>query len=285
MPRRPVAAALILAAAVLAPIASASTDEGGRKMHTVYGGQTLGKIAHRYNVTIDDLCRVNGIRYGAPIHPGQRIVIPDGSEDALPAGRQGHGKARWQDYAGPPKKRGVLTLQTPNAKWRGLVLSRRGHLLPRAREAVEKMLASWRTGALHEIDPRLIQLVVRVSDTFGGRPVRVVSGYREHSFAVESKHKVGRAFDFSIPGVPNSVLRDYLRTLPNVGVGYYPNSTHVHLDVREASAYWVDEARPGEAPRYAGRTPTVEDAAPSDPAAVSEVTAEPAPEAPPPAAP
>jgi hypothetical protein len=52
--------------------------------------------------------------------------------------------------------------------------------------------------------------------------------------------------------VPNAALRDYLRTLPNVGVGYYPNSTHVHLDVREASAYWVDEAGPGEPPRTPG---------------------------------
>jgi hypothetical protein len=51
-------------------------------------------------------------------------------------------------------------------------------------------------------------------------------------------------------GVPNSALRDYLRTLRDVGVGYYPNSTFVHLDVRERSASWVDYAGPGESPRY-----------------------------------
>jgi len=133
------------------------------------------------------------------------------------------------------------------------VLTRRGKVTTRAEDSIEHVLASWRTGTEHEIDPRLIQLVVKVSDTFGGRPIRVVSGYREHSFAVESKHKVGRAFDFSIPGIPNAIVRDYLRTLPRVGVGYYPNSTHVHMDVREESAYWVDDSAPGAPPRYAHR--------------------------------
>jgi uncharacterized protein YcbK (DUF882 family) len=274
MLRGPVAAMLLGSALTVAEVAlAAATDSPARTMHTVYDGQTLGKIARRYNVTVEDLCRANGLRHGAPIHPGLELVIPDGHEDdALPARKPGHSKDRWQDYVGRPRKRGVVTLQTPTSKWRGPVLTRRGQMLPHAREAVEKLFASWRTGTEHEIDLRLIQLVVRVSDTFGGRPVRVVSGYREHSFAVESKHKVGRAFDFSIPGVPNSALRDYLRTLPNVGVGYYPNSTHVHMDVREASAYWIDEAGPGEPPRYAnhaGAAPppvdTTDPAVPAEP--------------------
>jgi len=62
---------------------------------------------------------------------------------------------------------------------------------------------------------------------------------------------VGQAFDFSVPGVPNEALRDFLRTMPDVGVGYYPNSTHVHLDVREKPCYWVDYSTPGAHPMYA----------------------------------
>jgi hypothetical protein len=61
---------------------------------------------------------------------------------------------------------------------------------------------------------------------------------------------VGRAVDFRIIGVPNEALRDYLRTFPNVGVGYYPNSTFVHFDARDAPAYWVDYSRPGQPPQY-----------------------------------
>ena len=275
---RRVAGIVLLGAATLAGTGFAQTDEAGRTIHTVYDGQTLGRIARRYHVTVQDICHANGLRFGSRIHPGQVLVIPDDNEDLLPPPRARHEKERWQDYVGHPRKRHVVTLQTPNAKWRGLVLSRRGRVLPHAQEAIERMFASWRTGTTHEIDPRLIRLVVRVSDTFGGRPIRVVSGYREHSYFEESKHKVGHAFDFSIPGVPNSLLRDYLRTLPNVGVGYYPNSTHVHLDVREASAYWVDEAGPGEPPRLANRggaKPSDDD--PSDPV---EAPASPLPDAP-----
>jgi uncharacterized protein YcbK (DUF882 family) len=247
-------AALVLPAVLGATSAGAATDDQGRTVHTVYAGQTLAKIAKRYNVSVDDLRQANGLRHGARIQSGQKLIIPDGSGTAVAEPR--HHGTRWQDYVEAPRHKGVITLQSPTKRWSGYVLTRRGKVLPRAQDAIERMLASWRTGNEHDIDDRLIRLVVQVSDTFGGRPIRVVSGYREHSFAVESKHKVGRAFDFSIPGIPNAIVRDYLRTLPNVGVGYYPNVTHVHLDVREASAYWVDDAGPGEPPQYAhGGTP------------------------------
>jgi uncharacterized protein YcbK (DUF882 family) len=248
---RPIAAAALLAA-LLAPggRAAAAPDPEGHTTHTVYAGQTLAKIAKRYRISVDALCHANGLRQGARIHAGQKLVIPEeGSDpDAMPTPSSGD---RWQDFVEKPRKKGVVTLESPTKHWRGPVLTPRGKVLPRAREAIEGMFASWRTGTRHEIDPRLIQIVVRVSDTFGGRPLRVVSGYREHSFAAESKHKVGRAFDFSIPGIPNAYVRDYLRTLPSVGIGYYPHSTHVHLDVREESAYWMDDAAPGEPPKYA----------------------------------
>jgi len=52
--------------------------------------------------------------------------------------------------------------------------------------------------------------------------------------------------------VPNTELRDYLRgNLKKVGVGYYPNSSFVHLDVRkDRSAFWIDYSGPGERSVY-----------------------------------
>jgi uncharacterized protein YcbK (DUF882 family) len=252
MRARVLSGAAVALAALLFAAPLFAGDSSGRRTHTVYAGQTLGKIAKRYNVSVEALCRVNGIRHGARIKAGQKLVIPEGEDDSGVVRPRGSG-SRWQDYAERPRRRGFIVLDSPTKKWRGYVLSPRGKVLPRAKESIERLLSSWRTGSEHSIDAHLIHLIVKVSDTFGGRPIRVVSGYRERSFAVESKHKVGRAFDFSIPGVPNAVVRDYLRTLPKAGVGYYPNSTHVHLDVREESAYWVDESAPGEAPRYAHR--------------------------------
>jgi hypothetical protein len=119
------------------------------------------------------------------------------------------------------------------------------------------------------MNDRLLTILAQVSDHFGGRPLRVVSGYRTTSWVEESKHPLGRACDFVVLGVPNTVLRDYLRTLDSVGVGYYPNSTFVHLDVREKNTYWVDYAGPGEPPRL---TPTA--VIPRDPSASAELQAE-----------
>ena len=56
--------------------------------------------------------------------------------------------------------------------------------------------------------------------------------------------------DFSIEGVPSTTVRDFCRTFRDAGVGFYPNSTFVHLDVRTGKSYWIDYSRAGEAPRY-----------------------------------
>ena len=119
------------------------------------------------------------------------------------------------------------------------------------------------------MNERLLTILTQVSDHFAGRPLRVVSGFRTTSWVEESKHPLGRACDFVVLGVPNKVLRDYLRTLDSVGVGYYPNSTFVHLDVRERNTYWVDYAGPGEPPRL---TPTA--VIPRDPSASADLQAE-----------
>jgi len=159
--------------------------------------------------------------------------------------------ATWKKYRRAPAHRGYVELAGHGKKWSGYLVDRYGDVLPAARAAVSSVLASWRTGKQIAIDDRLLRLVADVSDEFGGRTIRVVSGYREHSYAPDSRHRSGEAFDFSIPDVPNEAVRDFLRSLGDVGVGYYPNSTHVHLDVRDKPTYWVDYSRPGDRPMYA----------------------------------
>ena len=135
-----------------------------------------------------------------------------------------------------------------------MAVDRKGRVRKKAEAGVAKALASWRTGKREQINRRLIRMLVRVSDHFGGRPIRVVSGYRPFrpgQYTPHSRHNEGRAVDFFVPGVPNEVVRDFCRKLPNVGVGYYPNSTFVHLDVRGVRTYWIDYSGPGEPPRYA----------------------------------
>ena len=102
--------------------------------------------------------------------------------------------------------------------------------------------------------PRLIRLIYQTGRNWPGRRVEVVSGFRNPKVAKNprSPHMKGLACDFRVAGVTGAELRDYLRrTFEKVGVGYYPNSSFVHLDVRkERSAFWIDYSGPGERAVY-----------------------------------
>ncbi len=108
-------------------------------------------------------------------------------------------------------------------------------------------------GNTRAINPELLRKLARVSDHFGGRRIHVISGYRPFrrgQWTAHSNHNFGRAMDFRVEGVPNRLLRDFCRTIPMTGCGYYPRSVFVHMDVRSESAYWVDWSRPGQRPIY-----------------------------------
>jgi hypothetical protein len=52
--------------------------------------------------------------------------------------------------------------------------------------------------------------------------------------------------DLVLPGVPDRRLAAYLRPQGFVGVGIYPTSGFVHLDVRARSYFWSDSSAPGQ---------------------------------------
>jgi uncharacterized protein YcbK (DUF882 family) len=234
----------------------ASTREPERpSTHRVYAGQRLETIARRYQVSIEALCETNRIRRHDKLKPGQVLVIPG----SLPDG----GLSKLDDdtarsSATIKPKKGFIELTTYTTRYRGVVFDKKGKVAPSAVESVSRLFAA--TGSRPRVDARLIALLADVSEHFGGRPMRVVSGWRDHSYFEDSRHKHSQAVDFSITGVSNTVLRDYVRRFRNCGVGYYPNSSFVHLDVREAAAYWVDYAGPGEAPRSKPRADVAEKA-------------------------
>ncbi len=165
-------------------------------------------------------------------------------------------------------KRGWVKIVGVHGTWQGFAVGKGGAVTDAARKGFAKILTSRRTGQSSDIDPRLISLVSRVSDEFRGATIHVVSGYRPKAmnrWTPHSRHGNGRAIDFRVEGVSNRTVRDFVRGLGAVGVGYYPNSSFVHLDVRDAATYWVDYSGPGERPRYAGadgRDPGVPSAAP-----------------------
>jgi len=260
--------------------------------HVVQDGQKLASIAKRYGLSLSELCSANGLKKNAKIYPGQRLTIPepgtepdtdsDTADKRESAGtiRDRSASSSWvaasyhpsaasnvTHYEGLPKRKGLVRVIGYHGDWQGQLVDHRNRLVAKSSTAVSKILA-WPHKDFR-MNERLLMLMAQVSDHFGGRPLRVVSGFRTTSWVEESKHPLGRACDFVVLGVPNKVLRDYLRSLDSVGVGYYPNSTFVHMDVREKTTYWVDYAGPGEPPRL---TPT--SVIPKDPTATAVLDTE-----------
>ena len=99
------------------------------------------------------------------------------------------------------------------------------------------------------VHPGLALRLQALASQFRGRAIELVSGHRPTA-RVTSRHHHGRAFDLRVLGVSNERVRDFLRTLEETGVGYYPNSTFVHVDVRDDKGYWVDRSGPGEPADY-----------------------------------
>ncbi|MCU0676238.1 MAG: LysM peptidoglycan-binding domain-containing protein [Myxococcota bacterium] len=214
--------------------------------HYVRTGETLSTIARRRAVGVRELAQANRLRDDATLRPGQRLLLPGQVAEE----EREEAASRW----GRPRRPGVVSLVRVSTRERLSlrVLDSRGRPRSAARRRVGHLLRHRRTGGEHLPSSRLLELLVRVSDHFGGRAIHVLSGYRPPGGHTEesSHHTDGSAIDLRIPGVPNRDLRDFLRTLPDVGVGYYPNSSFVHFDVRSRSAYWVDRSGPGESPDY-----------------------------------
>jgi hypothetical protein len=130
----------------------------------------------------------------------------------------------------------------------------KGRPLRGVQKRFDHFLRCHNTNVTHAMNPRLVRLLYAVGRHYPGRRLEVVSGYRHPSVAKNprSPHMQGLACDFRVSGVKNNDLRDYLRRgYEKVGVGYYPNSSFVHLDVRkDRSAFWIDYSGPGERAIY-----------------------------------
>jgi uncharacterized protein YcbK (DUF882 family) len=118
-----------------------------------------------------------------------------------------------------------------------------GRYMPDALAEAMRVLRDWRNGEEHPMDPRLFDALHDINarlDT--NRPFQVISGYRSpatnamlHSrssgVASKSQHMVGKAIDVRMEGVSLSNLRKAALDVSAGGVGYYPVSNFVHVDV------------------------------------------------------
>jgi uncharacterized protein YcbK (DUF882 family) len=145
----------------------------------------------------------------------------------------------------PPEPEYRLRLYHTHTDERIDVVYRQGdqYILP-ALTRLDQFLRDHRTGDVIELDRRLFDLLHDLTVALG-RPeteIDIVCGYRtpwSNEFlrrttpgvASHSLHMAGEAIDIRIPGVSTAELRDAALGLGRGGVGYYPESHFVHVDV------------------------------------------------------
>jgi uncharacterized protein YcbK (DUF882 family) len=127
------------------------------------------------------------------------------------------------------------------------VVYRVGNLyVPTAMDELNHFLRDHRTGDVTQYDPREFDLLHSIMAKLGkaNGMIDIVCGYRtpwsnnflrtrgeDTGVAEHSQHIEGRAIDIRVPGVSTVKLRDTALSMDAGGVGYYPRSQFVHVDV------------------------------------------------------
>lgn len=118
-----------------------------------------------------------------------------------------------------------------------------GQYVPDAMADINRILRDHRTGESCQIDPLLLNLLHRIhAQLDAAQPFHIISGYRSPAsnatlaattsgVAKHSLHMDGKAIDIRLPGCGLDQLRQIALAMQAGGVGYYPESDFVHVDV------------------------------------------------------
>ena len=116
--------------------------------------------------------------------------------------------------------------------------------VPSALEMLNRFLRDHRTNDVSSYDPHefdvLHELMAKLGKPNG--EIDIVCGYRTpwsnnylrthtQGVAEHSQHMLAKAIDIRVPGVSTLTLRNVALSLHEGGVGYYPHSQFVHVDV------------------------------------------------------
>lgn len=124
-----------------------------------------------------------------------------------------------------------------------LVYWAEGRYLPEATQRIEYLLRDFRNDKVHAIDPKLLDLLTDLRARLNSdAPYQVISGYRSpetnamlrrtsEGVATNSLHLEGRAIDLRVPGRALAAVQREALAMNAGGVGYYPRSDFVHVDV------------------------------------------------------
>jgi len=139
----------------------------------------------------------------------------------------------------------LLLLYNTHTGERLNVVYRRGEqYIPAALAELDYFLRDHRTGEVRHFDPRLYDILSDLTASVGhlGAEIDIVCGYRTPStneslrartagVAKNSLHIQAQAIDLRMPGIDTLTLRRAALALARGGVGYYPHSDFLHVDI------------------------------------------------------
>ena len=108
---------------------------------------------------------------------------------------------------------------------------------------INRAFVDYRTKEMIQVDVKLVNLLYDIRVRLGlDKQFNILSGYRSpktnawlrrrnKGVAKNSFHMYGQAVDLNVPGVSLKKLRNVAISLKQGGVGYYPKSGFVHVDV------------------------------------------------------
>jgi len=140
----------------------------------------------------------------------------------------------------------IVSLANPGERAKVNIYNKDGSYSVEALEDLNGVLRCRRTDDEKPIDIQLLTWMSMIYDHFGSKPLKIVSGYRNQR-KQSSNHFKGRAMDIQIDGVNAKQIRAFAETLDRggMGIGFYPVSKFVHIDVRSPPSYrWVDKSPP-----------------------------------------
>jgi uncharacterized protein YcbK (DUF882 family) len=147
----------------------------------------------------------------------------------------------------------LLLYNTHTAERIDIVYRRGEQYIPGALAQLDYFLRDHRTGDVRHFDPRLYDILSDLTASVGhpGGEIDIVCGYRTSStneslrahttgVAKNSLHIQAEAIDLRMPGIDTLKMRKAALTLGRGGVGYYPHSDFIHVDVGRVRQWCFD---------------------------------------------
>jgi uncharacterized protein YcbK (DUF882 family) len=180
-----------------------------------------------FHISRRRLLRLGAVAVGAAMLPRKAFSFPDAG----------------------PAERSLAFYNTHTGERLKTVYWMEGHYIGASLSEINRILRDPIANETKDIDATLLDLLFAIRTQLDtNQPFHIISGYRSastnaflraHSSGVadNSLHTVGKAIDIRTPGRDLRTLHKVALALKGGGVGYYPKSDFIHVDVGRVR-YW-----------------------------------------------